>query len=157
MLFIGALGINAAPAEGIHFKKVKLTLRCDNGSVFSSSVEQNGAFSFDGVDQDCDGFTLEFSGEDVTVKPQRIEMKRSSSSSSSIQSPRDAASGQASGKRSYDKSSPVLYKFSGDLDGDGVPERLELSASFSGSIIKGKISCPEFSRRAGYDLKENKK
>ncbi len=158
---IGALNIHAAPADGVHFSKVKLKMSCDNGKVFSSSVDQNGNFSFTGIDDDCDGFTLEFSGTDVSVKPTRIEMMKSSSStarsSSSVRSPRDAASGQASGKRTYDKSSPVLYKITGDLDGDGIPEKFEVSASSSGSSIQGKIRCPEFSRSAGYDLKQNKK
>ncbi len=129
---------------GSPFQNAQITLQSPSGKSYKATTDANGKFSINGVDEDCDGFSISVkSGNSVfqTGNNNKLSVPKQTQGvtfgEKTITSPRDAASGQATGKRQH---KPIVFKTSlcpkGSEDCDDV-DACYVELTIDGSNIQG--------------------
>lgn len=151
LLALFVFSSNGFSAKGKHIANAVITMKC-NGKTYTATTDDNGKFTI--KDYDCDGdytFSVKTSG---TIELQSWSWGVSNSGSFSQGSgggagkvnvqdlsvtKRDAASGQATGKRQHKpiRISHTLCPDGKDQDCNGTVDRCVLELTYDGNTIQG--------------------
>jgi len=136
LLFAGSI---LATAEE-PLRNATVTLKCSNGKVLTTKTDVNGNFSVQNRDNDCDGFTIEAKTDIMSWSwgASNPSPRVSFSDLNAVKAPRDAASGQATGKRQHKPITIYLCP-----NGDCAAGRCDVDLVSDGTTITGKMAINE--------------
>jgi hypothetical protein len=152
--FIISYNSFGAGKKGLNAVNVKLA--CKSGNTYTTTLNKDLTFSFKGIDDDCDGATLEFINPNIeknqSKRPGRakfsnIILKKGDIAGKGTKSPLYDDKGKEVTNPMYSKSErksgSIVYfdvtDFVGDIDGDGISEEVCVTLKKTDNDISGKL------------------